>query len=109
MNNVDGDCAAQSVLVLSAALVICLVPSQLELWIATILTAKVRPATLFVACCPACCHVQGWGHDTPLVAQWTGERLMIRDDGQQELLDFRQQVDLMSDVSSVAVQFLPYA
>uniref|UniRef100_A0A383VE63 Pseudouridine synthase I TruA alpha/beta domain-containing protein n=1 Tax=Tetradesmus obliquus TaxID=3088 RepID=A0A383VE63_TETOB len=34
----------------------------------------------------------GWGHDTPLVARWTGERLRMRDDAQAELQEFRQQV-----------------
>ncbi|KAF6263018.1 hypothetical protein COO60DRAFT_1492560, partial [Scenedesmus sp. NREL 46B-D3] len=34
----------------------------------------------------------GWGLDTPLVAQWTGERLRLRDAAQGELQVFRQQV-----------------
>ncbi|KAF8062046.1 TMN7 [Scenedesmus sp. PABB004] len=34
----------------------------------------------------------GWGNDTPLVAQWTGDRLRVREAAQQELADFRREV-----------------
>eukprot|EP00775_Hariotina_reticulata_P003564 gene3564-3832_t len=34
----------------------------------------------------------GWGLDSPIVAQWTGDRLRLREQGQGELLEFRHQV-----------------